>query len=206
MTDGPAPQADKTMPLPDDAVRRFRDGLAAAEAADEIEPTGMALSTLGERGGLSSRMVLMKDFSAAGLVFYTNLESIKGRQLAANRDAALLFHWKAIEQQVRVEGLAEAVDDATADAYFASRPRGSQLGAWASEQSRPLPGRGALLKRVAAAEARYLGRPVPRPPYWSGFLVRPAMIEFWYGRKSRLHERFRYTLADGDWRLDRLYP
>ncbi len=192
--------------LPDEVLERFREGLAEAQAAGEIEPTAMCLSTLGVEGGLSSRMVLMKEFSAAGFVFYTNLESRKGQQLSAHTEAALVFHWKATERQVRVEGVAEPVSDEDADAYFASRPRGSQLGAWASDQSRPMPGRATLVKRVAATEARYLGRAVPRPPHWSGYLVRPRMVEFWYGRPSRLHDRYVFTLEDGEWTRERLFP
>ncbi|KAA9129591.1 pyridoxamine 5'-phosphate oxidase [Marinihelvus fidelis] len=194
------------MALPDEAVERFREGLDEAIAAGEVEPTAMCLSTLGVDGGLSSRMVLMKAFTPEGFVFYTNLESRKGTQLAASGAAALVFHWKATERQVRVEGVAEPVSDADADAYFASRPRGSQLGAWASDQSRPMASRVTLVKRVAAVEARYLGRPVPRPPHWSGFLVRPRLVEFWYGRRSRLHDRFVFTLDNGEWRRERQFP
>jgi pyridoxamine 5'-phosphate oxidase len=151
-------------------------------------------------------MVLLKDWDPDGFVFYTNLESIKGHQLQADGSAALVFHWKSTEQQVRIEGVAQPVKDSEADAYFASRPRGSQLGAWASDQSRPMRGRTELLKRVAQTEARYLTGAVPRPPHWSGFRVVPAMVEFWYGRRSRLHDRYRYTLTDGDWQLERLFP
>jgi pyridoxamine 5'-phosphate oxidase len=194
------------MVLPTEAVDRFGECLEAAVRADELEPTAMCLSTLGEDGGVSSRMVLLKDWDESGFVFYTNLESNKGRQLAANPAAALVFHWKTLEQQVRVEGRAEPVSAAEADAYFDSRPRGSQLGAWASEQSRPMAGRAELLKRVASIEARYLARSVPRPPHWSGFRVVPSMIEFWYGRTSRLHDRYRFTLVDGAWTKERLFP
>lgn len=194
------------MALPGEAVERFRECMEAAIRADEIEPTAMCLSTVGVDGGVSSRMVLLKDWDEEGFVFYTNLESDKGRQLAANPAASLVFHWKTLEQQVRVEGRAEAVSDEEADAYFASRGRGSQLGAWASEQSRPMSGRAELLKRVAALEARHLGRPVPRPPHWSGFRVVPHMIEFWYGRASRLHDRYRFALEDGGWKRTRLFP
>ena len=166
----------------------------------------MCLSTVRPSGGVSARMVLLKDWDDSGFVFYTNLESNKGRQLAARPHAALVFHWKRTEQQVRVEGEVEPVSDEEADAYFASRPRGSQLGAWASDQSRPMNGRAELLKRVAAVEARYLTRSVPRPPHWSGFRLVPTMIEFWYGRASRLHDRFRFTQQDGGWEKQRLFP
>jgi pyridoxamine 5'-phosphate oxidase len=194
------------MALPTEAVDRFGECLDAAVRADELEPTAMCLSTLGENGGISSRMVLLKDWDENGFVFYTNLESNKGRQLATHSSAALVFHWKTLEQQVRVEGRAEPVTEAEADAYFESRPRGSQLGAWASDQSRPMSGRADLLKRVAAVEARYLTRSVPRPPHWSGFRVVPTMIEFWYGRTSRLHDRYRFSLLDGAWTKERLFP
>lgn len=194
------------MNLPEEAVERFGKAMDGAVAAGDPEPTAMALSTLGEEGGVSSRMVLLKEFTPAGFVFYTNLESIKGRQLARHPAAALVFHWKATRQQVRAEGRVEPVTDQEADAYFATRPRGSQLGAWASDQSRPTGGRAELLKRVAATEARYLGRPIPRPPHWSGFRLLPEMIEFWYGRRSRLHDRIRFTLRDGEWARERLFP
>jgi pyridoxamine 5'-phosphate oxidase len=194
------------MTLPTEAVDRFRECLESAIRADEVEPTAMCLSTVRSNGGVSSRMVLLKDWDEAGFVFYTNLESNKGRQLADQAEAALVFHWKSTEQQVRVEGRVEPVSDEEADAYFASRARGSQLGAWASKQSRPMSGRAELLKRVAAVEARYLARPVPRPPHWSGFRVIPTMIEFWYGRASRLHDRYRFTLSDGAWEKQRLFP
>ncbi len=194
------------MNLPEEALSRFADCLEAAQRSNELEPTAMCLSTLSERGGVSSRMVLLKDWDASGFVFYTNLESNKGRQLQCNTQAALVFHWKTTEQQVRVEGVAEPVSAAEADAYFASRPRGSQLGAWASDQSRPMKGRTELLARLAQVEGRHLTGAVPRPEHWSGFRVVPEMIEFWYGRKSRLHDRFRFTLLDGAWNKERLFP
>lgn len=194
------------MTLPTEAVERFKECLEGAIRADEIEPTAMCLSTISETGGVSSRMVLLKDWDESGFVFYTNLESNKGRQLDADAAAALVFHWKTLEQQVRVEGQAVPVSDEEADAYFASRARGSQLGAWTSDQSRPMSGRAELLKRVAAVEARHLARSVPRPPHWSGFRVVPQMIEFWYGRTSRLHDRYRFTLEAGSWQRERLFP
>lgn len=194
------------MHLPSEAVDRFQLCLSQAKDAGEAEPTAMSLSTLDGRGAVSSRLVLLKDFDQQGFVFYTNLHSIKGRQLEQNPSAALVFHWKTTQQQVRVEGQAELVSDAEADAYFASRDRGSQLGAWASDQSRPLKSRAELLKRVARVEARHLLTAVPRPPHWSGYRVKPNMIEFWYGRKSRLHDRFRYTLEEDGWAEQRLFP
>jgi pyridoxamine 5'-phosphate oxidase len=192
--------------LPDEAVSRFQQSLDAAVQAGEIEPTAMTLATLGQHGEVSARMVLLKDFSPEGFVFYTNLESIKGRQLAADPRAALVFHWQMIHQQVRVEGRAVPLTDEEADAYFTTRDRGSQLGAWASDQSRPMKNRAELIKRVAMVEAKHLARPVPRPPHWSGYRVLPEMIEFWYGRKSRLHDRYRYTSGQQGWQMQRLYP
>ncbi len=194
------------MRLPEEAIRRFRDCMQAAEQAGDPEPTAMTLATLGEKGEVSARMVLLKEFTPEGFVFYTNLESIKGRQLAADPHAALVFHWKRTEQQVRIEGTAELVDDGQADAYFATRDRGSQLGAWASDQSRPMKGRRELIKRVAQFEARHLVESVPRPPHWSGYRVLPEMIEFWYGRMSRLHDRYRFTYTPDGWQKQRLFP
>ncbi|NND44956.1 MAG: pyridoxamine 5'-phosphate oxidase [Xanthomonadales bacterium] len=184
----------------------FADCLQAAREAGELEPTAMTVATRNATGGVSARTVLLKHFDERGLVFYTNLESRKGRQLADLPEAALVFHWKTIQRQVLVEGAVEQVSDEEADAYFASRPRGSQLGAWASKQSEPLKNRAELLKRVVATEARYVGREVPRPPHWSGFRVVPRMVEFWTGKKSRLHDRFRYTLDGSTWARQRLYP
>jgi pyridoxamine 5'-phosphate oxidase len=194
------------MILPEEALERFQRCMDDAVAAGELEPTAMCLATVREDGGVAARMVLLKDFGPEGFVFYTNLESDKGRQLGANPAASLTFHWKTTEQQVRVEGRAAPVPDTEADAYFASRDRGSQLGAWASDQSRPLTSRAELLKRVAGVEARHLLGAVPRPPHWSGYRVLPEMIEFWYGRKSRLHDRFRFTLTENGWTRQRLFP
>ncbi|MDX1460510.1 MAG: pyridoxamine 5'-phosphate oxidase [Xanthomonadales bacterium] len=191
--------------LSEEILETFTRYLEKARRKGEIEPTAMTLATrTGE--GVSARTVLLKAFDGAGFVFYTNFESNKGRELLANPEAALVFHWKRTERQVRIEGRAEPVEDEEADAYFESRPRGSQLGAWASLQSRPLSSRAELLKRVAAEEVRYLGKPVPRPPHWSGFRVVPRMVEFWRGRKSRLHDRIRYTLEPDGWVRRRLYP
>lgn len=194
------------MNLPDEALRRFDESLERAAAAGEVEPTAMCLGTRAEDGGVSARMVLLKEHDARGFVFYTNTLSNKGRQLAADPAASLVFHWKATEEQVRVEGRVEPVSEAEADAYFATRDRKSQLGAWASKQSQPLANRAILVGRVVEVEARYVGRDVPRPPHWSGYRVRPRMIEFWYGKAHRLHDRFRFTLQDGAWVRKRLYP
>ncbi len=194
------------MSIPRAALQEFRDCMEAAIQAGEIEPTAMTIATLGLSGGVAARMVLLKAFDEHGFVFYTNLESNKGRQLSALPQAALVFYWKTIGRQVLVEGRVELLGAQEADDYFASRDRASQLGAWASQQSRPMKSRAELLKKVIAAEARYIGRPVPRPPHWSGYRVIPDMIEFWTHRNSRLHDRFRYTLDLKDWTKQRLFP
>jgi pyridoxamine 5'-phosphate oxidase len=170
------------------------------------EPTAFALGTVDSEGRPSVRILLLKGVDERGFVFYTNFESRKGRELLATERAALCFHWPHLERQVRVEGRAERVSDDEADAYFATRPRGSQIGAWASIQSRPMANSGDLEARVAEVEERFTGRPVPRPSHWSGFRVVPDRIEFWHGMPSRLHQRELYTRADGGWRVERLYP
>jgi len=169
------------------------------------EPTAFALATsAGNRP--SVRMLLLKDADERGFVFYTNYESRKGRELLANPRAAMCFHWQPLEMQVRVEGRAMPVEGAEADAYFASRGRGSQIGAWASEQSRTIGEEQLLERRVAEFERRFEGATVPRPPHWSGFRVRPVRLEFWYGAAFRLHERQRWDLLDGGWQRRMLYP
>jgi pyridoxamine 5'-phosphate oxidase len=195
-------------PLPDGIVAGFEALLARARASGDREPTAMTLATADADGQPSARTVLLKAFDARGFVFYSHLGSHKGRQLAANPRAALLFHWKLLDEgiQVKVEGDAEAVTDEEADAYFATRPRESQLGAWASRQSETLPDRATFEARLAAAEQRYAGGPVPRPPHWSGFRVRPAMVEFWHGARYRLHDRQRWDVVDGAWQRRLLYP
>jgi pyridoxamine 5'-phosphate oxidase len=183
--------------------------LAAAEALDRAvlpEPTAMTLATVGADGRPSARVVLLKSVGTDGFVFYTNVLSRKGRELAGNHHAALCFHWQALEEQVRVEGSAAAVPDAEADAYFATRPRISQLGAWASEQSEPLAEYAILEERLREADARFSGRDVPRPPHWSGFRLTPVAIEFWRNRPFRLHERERFERDGAAWRMMRLYP
>jgi pyridoxamine 5'-phosphate oxidase len=192
-----------------DPFEHFRALLAAAQAVDRTllpEPTAMTLATAGNDGQPSARLVLLKAVDERGFVFYTNLRSRKGRELAANPRAALTFHWQPLDVQVRIEGVAEQVDDAEADEYFATRARGSQLGAWASDQSEPITREGDLDARFAEAERRFAGRDVPRPPHWSGYRVIPQRIEFWRSRPSRLHER-RLFERDGErWRETVLYP
>ena len=193
----------------DDPIARFQALLAEAKAIppDRLpEPTAFALGTVDPDGQPSVRILLLKDVDARGFVFYTNYESRKGRALLTSRRAALCFHWQLLEMQVRVEGRVETVTDAEADAYFASRARGSQLGAWASIQSRPMDNPDDLDRRLAEMEARFAGASIPRPPHWSGFRVRPERIEFWKNMPSRLHVRHVYT-RDGDgWTVSRLYP
>jgi pyridoxamine 5'-phosphate oxidase len=192
-----------------DPIEHFRALLAAAQSVDRTllpEPTAMTLATVGSDGQPSARLVLLKAVDDRGFVFYTNLRSRKGRELAANPRAALTFHWQPLEVQVRIEGVAEQVDDTEADEYFATRARASQIGAWASDQSEPIARAGDLDARFAEAERRFAGRDVPRPPHWSGYRVMPKRIEFWRNRPSRLHER-RLFERDGDvWRESVLYP
>ena len=190
-----------------DPYVRFGELLEQARRPDILEPTAMALATADADGRPAVRMVLLKGFDRNGFVFYTNLESRKAEDLAGNPRAALCFHWQPLEIQVRIEGRVSPVTPAEADAYFASRPRGSQIGAWASLQSRPLPDRRMLEERIVEIEARYAEGSVPRPPFWSGYRVTPERIEFWSGRPSRLHDREVYfPEADGGWRVERLYP
>lgn len=189
-----------------DPLQWFGQWLAEAEAAEPNNPSAMSLATVDATGRPSLRMVLLRGFDARGFAFYTNLGSRKGEALRANPEVALCFHWKSLDRQVRVEGAAEPVSDEEADSYFASRPRDSQIGAWASRQSHELESRFALEKCVAAEAARFgLGK-IPRPPFWSGFRVVPRLIEFWEERPFRLHDRTCFTRRGNAWESSKLYP
>ena len=195
--------------LPDDILATFRTLFDEAAAAGEPDRTAMTVATAGEGGRPSARTVLLKAFDAAGFVFYSHLDGRKGRELQANPQAALLFHWPRVRDgvQVRIEGDVEIVADAEADAYFASRPRGSQLGAWASMQSETLESRDSFEQRIARFEREFENREVPRPPRWSGFRVVPRAVEFWYGAQYRLHERWLHERdSAGGWSQRMLYP
>lgn len=191
-----------------DPLALFRDWYAEAANSEPNDPDAVALATVGPDGTPSARMVLLKGYDPAGFVFYTNYESRKGQHLQAHTKAALLFHWKSLRRQVRLEGPVSQTTPQEADAYFASRARGSQIGAWASEQSRPLESRFALEKRVAECTAKHLVGTVPRPAHWSGFRLQPLLIEFWQDGAFRLHDRLEYRRpAPGEpWTTRTLYP
>jgi len=191
----------------EDPYALFAEWMAEAKEKELNDPNAMAVATVGADGMPSQRMVLLKDFDSRGFVFYTNYESRKGVELLSHPKAALLFHWKSLRRQVRIEGNVERVSDEEADAYFSSRPKQSQIGAWASQQSRPVESRFALEKEVARVAARYALGKVPRPPHWSGFRVVPSAFEFWKDGPFRLHDRVR-LLPQGSsgWTAQRLYP
>ncbi|OQW48016.1 MAG: pyridoxamine 5'-phosphate oxidase [Proteobacteria bacterium SG_bin6] len=189
-----------------DPFALFDAWFAEATASEPNDPNAMALATADADGRLGLRTVLLKGHDARGFVFYTNQQSRKGADLAAHAQAALLFHWKSLRRQVRIEGPVSPVSDVEADAYFATRPRDSQLGAWASDQSRPLASRALFEERFAEVKVRFEGGAVPRPPHWSGYRVAPERIEFWQDRAFRLHERRLFTRADDGWAEGLLYP
>lgn len=186
----------------------FEEWLAEATKTEPNDPNAVALATVDEEGLPDVRMVLLKGFDSQGFVFYTNFESQKGREILGSMKAAMCFHWKTLRRQVRIRGPVEIVTEEEADAYYATRPRGSRIGAWASKQSRPLESRFALEKAVAEYTARYAIGEIPRPAYWSGFRIRPTSIEFWHDRPFRLHDRvvFSREAPDGNWNKTRLYP
>jgi pyridoxamine 5'-phosphate oxidase len=192
--------------MADDPHALFDEWLAEARLSEPNDPTAMALATADGDGRPSVRMVLMKGHDPRGFVFYTNLDSRKGEELAANPRAALLFHWKSLRRPVRIEGPVEPVSAEEADAYFATRARDSQLGAWASDQSRPLESRALFEARYEETRSRFEGREVPRPPRWAGWRVAPERIEFWTSREHRLHERRLFTRAGEGWAEGLLYP
>jgi pyridoxamine 5'-phosphate oxidase len=184
----------------------FETWLKEAEAAEVNDPNALALATVDEHGMPNVRMVLLKGFDRDGFVFYTNLESRKGRELLGQKKAAMVFHWKSLRRQVRVRGNVELVSDVEADAYYDSRPRGSRIGAWASKQSRPLESRFALEKAVAEYTVKFGVGAIPRPPYWSGFRLKPVSIEFWHDRPFRLHDRIEFVRQGDGWEKIRMYP
>ncbi|MAX00126.1 MAG: pyridoxamine 5'-phosphate oxidase [Sphingomonas sp.] len=189
-----------------DPFSLFADWYAEARASEPNDSNAMALATADAEGHPSVRMVLLKGHGPDGFVFYTNRESRKAAELAENAHAALLFHWKSLRRQIRIQGPVSLVSDAESDAYFASRSRDSQLGAWASDQSRPLDERATFEKRFEEVKARFEGGDVPRPPHWGGYRVTPVRIEFWLDREHRLHERRVFTRTDSGWDMGMLYP
>jgi pyridoxamine 5'-phosphate oxidase len=192
----------------DEPLRLFAQWFEEAGRCEPVDANAMALATTGPDGLPNVRMVLLKGFDARGFVFYTNENSQKGRELAVNPQAAVVFHWKSLQRQVRLRGPVTLVSDAEADAYFESRPRLSQIGAWASKQSEPLESRLAFEKAVAYYTAKHLASTVPRPPYWRGYCLQPSSIEFWQDRPFRMHDRlvFRRERPDAPWTRTRLYP
>ena len=189
-----------------DPIAQFCGWFEDALAANLHEPNAMTLATATPDGRPSARVVLLKGFDERGFVFYTNYEGRKGRELERNPHAALVFYWGELERQVRIEGPVRRVSEEESDAYYGSRPRGSRLGAWASEQSRPVGGREVLEARLRELEKDYEGKDIPRPPFWGGYRVEPEAVEFWQGRENRLHDRLVYRRAGGKWGIERLQP
>ena len=194
--------------LDTDPVKQFDRWFTVAESAGVNEPNAMTLATVDADGGADARVVLLKEFSKKGFVFFTNYESAKGKQLALNPGVALIFDWNALERQVRIRGKAEKISREETQEYFNSRPRASQLGAWASHQSEVVANREVLEQQWKEVEARFKGEDVPLPDFWGGYLVRVEVIEFWQGRTSRMHDRFRYTRSETEdiWMIERLSP
>jgi pyridoxamine 5'-phosphate oxidase len=186
-------------------ITEFLDAAERARA-HQVDTAPVALATADRNGHPSVRMVLLRGVDERGFIFFTNYRSRKGRELDANPHAALCFHWVTLDEQIRIEGEVQRVSDAESDQYFATRPRGSQLGAWASDQSATLPSRETLESKYRDIEARFNDRLVERPPFWGGYRIIPARIEFWYGRPDRLHDRVLYTRNESGWKIERLYP
>ena len=189
-----------------DAIQQFEKWWSEAVASEIEEPNAMTLATINEQGFPSARIVLVKDISEEGFSFFTNYNSDKGQQMSAHDRVALLFFWKELERQVRIEGTIEKLSDADSDAYFASRPRGSRIAAWSSPQSEIISNRSVLDQRAAEFEEKFQNQDVPRPPHWGGYLVRPISIEFWQGRSSRMHDRLKYIKEENVWKIVRLAP
>lgn len=189
-----------------DPIALFGRWFEQARDAQVPEPNAMALATVDESGAPDARAVLLKEYDERGFVFFTNYGSRKGKDLARHPVAALLFNWLPLERQVRIRGTVEKIARGESESYFMSRPRGSQLGAWASEQSATIADRAVLEAKIAELEGEYRGREIPVPPHWGGYRVQPATIEFWQGRPNRLHDRLRYERAAGTWRRERLSP
>ena len=208
MSDIGAPVDDGGITGREDPLALFRAWMEEAKKTEPSEANAMAIATADAEGRPNVRMVLLKSADASGFVFYTNMESAKGREIASNAHAALVLHWKSLNKQVRARGPVTQVSDAEADAYFATRPKDSQIGAWASAQSRPMEGRFAFEKEIAKYAAKYALQKVPRPPCWSGYRIAPLEIEFWRDRPFRLHDRlvYRREALDRPWRTERLFP
>jgi pyridoxamine 5'-phosphate oxidase len=191
---------------PADPLETFQRWIDDAVAAGVVEATAMVVATVDQDGRPDARVLLLRGLDERGLRFYTNYRSAKARQLEANPTASVVAHWQPLERQVRVRGTVERLSAEESDAYFSSRPRGSQIGAWASDQSQPIEDRAALEARITAMEARFDAQDVPRPEHWGGYLLRPDVVEFWQGRPSRLHDRRRFRATADGWRTERLQP
>jgi pyridoxamine 5'-phosphate oxidase len=190
----------------DDPFAQFKKWFDESVRVEQPDPEAMTLSTVSEGGEVSARVVLLRGLDERGFVFFTNYESRKSRELTANPRAALTFYWGSLNRQIRIEGVVEKVARQESEEYFRSRPQGSQLGAWASPQSQEIAGRTSLDRMFAEVEQRFKGQPIPCPPFWGGFRLKPLRIEFWQGRENRLHDRILYTLDNGGWRISRLAP